>query len=195
MILPYRMEIEFGEISVFSIGHEAPCHDWTGDYAAQGFCWLKTQIAFLTLLREGVLEVTVQIEDEVVLRPDALRAIQAPIFVAEDSPLGIWPNSSVWFEIPEGEYCLVYQTGLKPVILESQKKQGDYTVEWYDMWCVLTFVRQDNAEAKILRQDEKLSPAASLFTTDKSHKWPIQLTAQQGMELGIWYDPSPTEEK
>ena len=170
MIVPYKIAVEYGEICLFPIGFAAPCHDWTEDYVAQGFCWLETQAAFLTLQYDGVIEVTIQIESELELRPDAVRAIQVPIFVSEDSDLSIWPVSAMWFSIPAGEYCLVYQTGLKPFVSEERKKLGDFTAEWDDMWCVFTFIRQDNVEAKILRQDAKLNPPTPLYTTRRSPK-------------------------
>jgi hypothetical protein len=170
MIVPFKIGVEYGEICVFPTGYSAPCHDWTTDYLAQGFCWHESQTAFLTLQYDGVAEVTVQIENEVEVRPDAIRAIQVPIFVNEDSSLGLWPCTDMWFSIPEGEYCLVYQTGIKPFVSESDKKLGDFTAAWNDMWCVFTFVRADNVEAKILRRDEILNPPSPLFTTEYSPK-------------------------
>ncbi len=174
MILPGKIEIQFGEISVFPVEFAAPCHDWTEDDVAQGFCWNGTQVAFLTLQYEGVLEVTIEIESKFELRRDAIRAIQVPIFIREDFDVAIWPNPKTWYSIPEGEYCLVFQTGLKPFISESRKKQGDFTAQWEHMWCVLTFIRRDKVKAKILRQDGKLNPPEQLFTVRPSRKPPIR---------------------
>jgi len=170
MVIPFQISVEHGEICLFPIGFVAPCHDWTEDDVAQGFCWHETQIAFLTLQYEGIIEVTVEIENELELRPDAIRTIQVPFFIREDSAISIWPVSAMWYSIPEGEYCLVYQIGLKPFISEERKKLGDFTPEWDDMWCVFTFIRQDNVEAKILRQDDKLNPPTPLFTRQRSPK-------------------------
>jgi hypothetical protein len=160
MILPYRIEVEFGEVYVFPKDLIAPCHDWTEDYVAQGFCWLETQVAFLTLLKEGVCEITVEIASEVQLRSDAIRAIQVPFGLDESSDVAICATPYLpYFTIPKGEYRLIYQTGLK--------HKGDW---WTEMWCVFTFIRDDNAEAKILRRDGKLNPRKRLFTTHESSK-------------------------
>lgn len=176
MVLPHKMEVQFGDISIFDLGFVAPCHDWTEVEIDQGFCWNLTQVAFLTLQYKGELEVSVEIDDKVEIRPDAIRAIQVPFLVTEHSAISIWKSSDIWYEIPEGDYCLVYQTGLKPVVLEKSSGEGNSAPDWYDMWCTITFVPQANVEARILRRDAKISPLLPLITTEKSFKGLVRLS-------------------
>ena len=151
MILPYKIEVEYGEIYVIPEDVSPPCHDWIEDYIAQGFCWLETQVAFLTLQEKGLCEVTVEIADEIKIRPDAIRAIQVPFGLDEDSDVVVSASSfKPTCAIPKGEYCLIFQTGLK--------HQNRLRHEWNEMWCSFTFIRRENeVQAKILRKDKHLT--------------------------------------
>jgi Competence protein J (ComJ) len=128
-------------------------NDWQDRHVAQGFSWRPGTVSFSTLGDLGTLRVEVLVGDELVARPDAVRATVVPFAVSQ---LGLVELSDTAGEeaapVPPGEYALLCEMGY----LSKQRGQEAE-------WCRLTFVPGRDAQPEILRADADLSPQYPLL--------------------------------
>ena len=156
--------VAYGQICVFHTTLVHPFNDWTETHIAQGFVWRPGSVSFGTLDNCGSCETIVQIRSDVALGRESVRAIQVPFSVPEACPVSVGSpcGSEDEIQIPVGEYRLIYETGLKPYEPPEGEELDEWTAELTEMWCRFTFCPSEEGEAKILRQDELLSPPSPL---------------------------------
>ncbi|MGI8552313.1 MAG: hypothetical protein ACR2PL_16235 [Dehalococcoidia bacterium] len=82
--------------------------------------------------------------DEIVLRPDAIRAIKVPFTVGPTSLVEVATMiDNAQCRMQEGTYSLIFEMG-----------RTDYD----DLWCYFVFLPDTNPTAEILRADADLAP-------------------------------------
>jgi len=126
-----------------------PFNDWNEQHLAQGFSWRAGSISFKTPLRDGEIDVTVDLISNVVIRPDATRAIVVPFTtwggLVEISSIA----QSEVIDIPPGRYAVLFQSGVR-------NKRS---------WCTIGLLESTitPVEPIILRGDEDLDPHIELL--------------------------------
>jgi hypothetical protein len=141
--------VSYNQISIFKSGLEDPFNDWNDDHVAQGFSWRKESVSFKTISESGNVYIYVQIEDRITIYDNCLRAIMVP-FELDDSNFAEIASitESLEIEIPKGKYNLIFQTG-----------KFDNNEEW----CLFSFSKDENNEAKILKADEDITKVDNLL--------------------------------
>ncbi|UFP95893.1 competence protein ComJ [Gloeobacter morelensis] len=137
-------------------------NEWNDKHIEQGFSWRPGSVSFETLSDIGLLAVEVRVEPTFEIAPSAMRAIQVPFAVPEGESIfvgALIDEEDHRFAVPPGEYALVYQTGL----VEAQPPPGPPELDDADTWCRLSFVRQDNTQAEILRIEAGYMPVLPLL--------------------------------
>jgi hypothetical protein len=144
--------ISYSQIAAFDPAMDKPFNDWSDQHVAQGFAWRPGSVSFGTLESGGKAHVSVRLLVEESFQPkeDAARAIQVPFTVSLKNEVEIASIASGQrLEIPSGEYCLIFETGLR-------RDQ---------MWCWFTFKKQVDAVPRILRADDELTPPEQFVMT------------------------------
>jgi hypothetical protein len=140
--------ISYSQIAVFPGGLEQPFNDWTREHVNQGFAWRPEAVSFKTLQESGNARISWELKSEISIRPDAIRAIQVPFFVPSGSIEIASITDGQEMPFPEGEYLLVFETGLG---------EGGVT------WCCFSFVKDSSATAAVLKIDKDLAPHMPLL--------------------------------
>lgn len=147
----FRLHISYSQIAVFCAGLQAPFSDWTQGHVDQGFAWRPESVSFKCLSETGEVVVSVTIKDQLVLRPDTIRAIQVPFIVPPSNQIEIASiTDGAKTEISQGAYLLIFETGISSAGI---------------MWCDFSFIESKESSFAILRVDNELHPSAKLVLT------------------------------
>lgn len=145
----FELGISYGQITVFDSALEKPFNEWTDRHFAQGFTWRPRSVSFRTLDNVGLAAVMLEVKARGTLRPDTLRAIQVPFSVPSSGIVEVASiGDSRQVQVSEGDYCLVYETGLD---------------DKDEMWCSFSFIEAKEVQSLILKNDGELHPLTPLL--------------------------------
>jgi hypothetical protein len=144
----FNLEFSYSQISVFQTNMIDPFNNWNDVHVLQGFSWRPNSVSFKTLSEYGDAEITIELSDSIKISDGAIRSILVPFTVEEEIEIASITDSVV-IEIPKGEYGLIFNA------IPSTSNNS----ERYE----LIFVKSTFPEAKILIQDDELSPPSPLL--------------------------------
>ena len=151
--------ITHGFIGVFVDEDENGVNDWTQEHTNQGFSWRRNSVSFCTGGDGGLLNIEIEISTELQLREDAKRIIQVPFDVDIEQVVVADVANYQDITVPVGKYALVFQHNWQYMDLKND----------FDMWCVFSFVPEENAQPKILRADDQIVvPDAFVMEAEKA---------------------------
>ena len=137
------------QIVVYDADGDGLFNDWRPEHAQQGFSWRPGNVSFGTF-DTLTMRIEVYLAEGVHLRRDTKRAIRVPFTVTRRSKVKIAViTEERSISVPPGEYALTYEHGLD--------ESGEC------MWCVFTFVPDENAQPAVLIADSELSPPSPLL--------------------------------
>lgn len=147
--LQFHLELAWSQISIFDANLVDPFNDWNEIHLAQGFTWRAGSVSFKLPVRNGNIQVQVELVDHLAVDPSARWAIVVPFItwagVIEISSI----TQSELIEVDSGHYGLLYQSGVRdgrPWVSLSLMPAGRVPVE-----------------PTILRSDEELTPSLPLL--------------------------------
>jgi hypothetical protein len=140
--------VSYAQIAVFQASLPNPFNDWTDAHVNQGFAWRQGSMSFRTKADDGPHEVVIACKLYADAPVEGLRVIEVPFIVAESDPVVIASIGDEFaVDIPEGSYAL------------------RFVVAAGDARCIeLSFLKTDNPDFKILREDEDLTIDGPLLT-------------------------------
>ncbi|WNZ26897.1 hypothetical protein HJG54_34260 [Leptolyngbya sp. NK1-12] len=112
------------------------------------------------------VKIEVWLADHASIQEDTIRAIVVPFSVGSSGTVAVQsvidrPGSSL-VSIPEGNYALVFEAGVRAEYRQDPAYQGRKAA-LLPSWCRLTFIPQESVQPEILRADERLSPTYPLL--------------------------------
>ena len=142
-----KLDVSYGQVSVFWAILANPFNDWSEAHVRQGFAWRPGSVSFKTL-DDGPMDVSVTIGASAV-SADASRVIRVPFTIEKPGDLEVATIGGTWpLKIEPGEYALTFEHGLSSS----------------NLWCHFIFHRVRHAiAAAILVADAELAPPPALL--------------------------------
>jgi hypothetical protein len=113
MSLQFQLQLAWSQISLFDANLSDPFNDWTEQHLLQGFTWRPGSISFKLPVREGRVEVSVDLVDRIQVECDARWAIVVPFTTFAGLVEVSTIESSELLEVPAGRFAVIYQTGVR----------------------------------------------------------------------------------
>lgn len=152
MALNVQLRLAWSQISVFDANLSDPFNGWNEKHLRQGFAWRAGSVSFRTPLREGTIDVCINLPMTPLVRHEATQAIIVPFTtwagLVEISTI----DSRELIEIPPGRYALLYQHG----------------TDGESSWCSIDFIPSafQPVEPAVLRCDDGAIPTDLLMEAE-----------------------------
>ena len=173
MVQSFNLDVLYSTLAVFDPDLEYPFNDWQAQAHNQGFSWRSGSVSFLILDDTATVQVEIELNNQFKLLSNTIRAFRIPFSVSKTGLVEIAspvsePKAHLT-KIPYGEYALYFEVGYIQSEQNQNKntmnepKEGEEQIDSPSLWCRLTFIPCEDAQAEILVRDPDLSPSYPLL--------------------------------
>jgi hypothetical protein len=113
MAIEFQLPLAWSQVSLFEANLTDPFNDWTDRHLSQGFTWRPGSVSFHLPFRQGEIDISLDLIDDVQVTNDARRAIVVP-FTSWGGAIEVSTiAASEIIDLPTGRYGLLFQVGLR----------------------------------------------------------------------------------